>query len=131
MSDRQISHVTVNVKDRDRSRRFYVATLRQVGLIESEDPRGRIEYGRGGRSEFGFYIDPHEFFQKAHVAFTAASRDEVDRFYDAALRNGGSSLDAPRVREEFGLYSAYVTDPEGNAVEVACPLEGSDRGDER
>jgi hypothetical protein len=46
----------------------------------------------------------------------------VDAFYEAALSAGGSSLDEPRCRPEFGLYSAYIADPEGNAVEVACPL---------
>jgi hypothetical protein len=28
-------------------------------------------------------------------------------------------------RPEFGLYSAYVTDPEGNGVEVAFRLGGT------
>jgi predicted lactoylglutathione lyase len=52
----------------------------------------------------------------------------VDRFYRAALANGGSSLDGPKEPPEFYLYSAYVTDPDGNGVEVACPL-GNGRKD--
>jgi catechol 2,3-dioxygenase-like lactoylglutathione lyase family enzyme len=122
MSERQVDHVTMNVADPNGARDFYRSALGELGLSESVDPRGRIEYGRDGQSDFGFYADPAAFFQRAHVAFHASSREQVDRFYDAALSHGGSSLDAPRERPEFGLYSAYVTDPEGNGVEVACAL---------
>jgi catechol 2,3-dioxygenase-like lactoylglutathione lyase family enzyme len=119
----QIDHVTMNVTDADAARAFYSSALVELGLVESADPRGRVEYGRDGRSDFGFYADPREFFQRAHVAFVARSREEVDRFYEAALANGGTSLDGPRERPEFRLYSAYVRDPEGNGVEVAFPLK--------
>jgi catechol 2,3-dioxygenase-like lactoylglutathione lyase family enzyme len=120
--DRQVDHVTMNVADADAARDFYRSALGELGLSESTDPRGRVEYGRGGRSDFGFYTDPENFYQHAHIAFTAASREEVDRFFAAAIAHGGSVLDAPRERPEFGLYSAYVRDPEGNGVEVACRL---------
>lgn len=122
MEERQIDHVTMNVANADAARAFYASALGELGLSEAVDPRGRVEYGRDGRSDFGFYASPRTYFDRAHVAFRAASREEVDRFYRAALSHGGSSLDPPRERPEFGLYSAYVTDPEGNGVEVACPL---------
>jgi predicted lactoylglutathione lyase len=56
-----------------------------------------------------------------HVSLSVAdSPDEVDAFHAAALAHGGRSLDAPRVRPEFGgLYSASMLDPEGNVIEVA------------
>jgi catechol 2,3-dioxygenase-like lactoylglutathione lyase family enzyme len=113
----------MNVTDGARSRAFYRSTLGALGLSESVDDHGRAEYGRDGNSDFGFYTEPRAFFQHAHVAFVADSRDEVDRFYAAALANGGTSLDEPRERPEFGFYSAYVRDPEGNGVEVACRLD--------
>jgi catechol 2,3-dioxygenase-like lactoylglutathione lyase family enzyme len=122
MTERQIDHVTLNIADADAAREFYASALGELGLSESVDPRGRVEYGRAGRSDFGFYAVPRTFYDRAHVAFRAGSRDEVDRFYATALSHGGSSLDAPKERPEFGLYSAYVTDPEGNGVEVACSL---------
>ena len=122
MDDRQVDHVTMNVADVVAARDFYASALGELGLSESVDPRGRVEYGRDGRSDFGFYSNPHTFYDRAHVAFRAASRADVDRFYAAALAHGGSALDAPRERPEFDLYSAYVADPDGNGVEVSCPL---------
>ena len=116
---RQIHHVTLNGRDADALRRFYGAALSELDLQESVDPRGRVEYGRDGRSDFGFYTEVEAFFERAHVAFVARSRLEVDRFYAAAVAAGGSPVDAPRHRPEFGLYSAYITDPEGNGVEIA------------
>ncbi|MDQ4034960.1 MAG: VOC family protein [Chloroflexota bacterium] len=112
----------MNVTNADAAGKFYRSALRELGLSESVDPRGRVEYGRNGQSDFGFYARPRAFFERAHVAFRAASREQVDRFYAAAISHGGSALDAPRERPKFGLYSAYVTDPEGNVVEAACPL---------
>jgi catechol 2,3-dioxygenase-like lactoylglutathione lyase family enzyme len=120
---RQIDHVTLNVQDLEVARTFYRAALAELGLGESVDPRGRAEYGADGRFDFGFYADPSTAFQRPHVAFSAASRDEVDRFYAAALAHGGSSLDPPRERPEFGRYSAYVAAPDGMGVEVTCPLD--------
>ena len=115
----------MTMRDLDAARRFYGAALAELGLTESVDDRGRLEYGLDGRSDFGFYTAPRTFFQQPHVAFVATSRDEVDRFYETALANGGTSLDGPRERPEFGLYSAYLADPEGNGVEVAYRLDST------
>lgn len=114
--------MTIDVAGVEAARSFHRSALGELGLSESADPRGRVEHGRNGRSDFGFYSDPSDFFERAHVAFRAASREQVDRFYAAAISHGGSSLDVPRERPEFALDSAHVTDPEGNGVEVACPL---------
>jgi catechol 2,3-dioxygenase-like lactoylglutathione lyase family enzyme len=123
MGGRQIDHVTLNLADGDVARAFYGACLHELGLAEAVDPHGRVEFGRDGRSDFGFYVgSPRTFFQRAHVAFVAASRSEVDRFHAAALAAGGAALDGPRERPEFGMYSAYVTDPAGNGVEVTYRL---------
>jgi catechol 2,3-dioxygenase-like lactoylglutathione lyase family enzyme len=121
---RHIDHVTMNMNDLVVARSFYDATLSQLGLTPAVDPFGRVEYGRNGRGEFGFYGRPRVFFENAHVAFVAPDRGAVDRFYRTALGRGGTALDAPCERPEFGYYSAYVRDPEGNALEVGVGLEG-------
>lgn len=113
----------MNMTDADTARSFYGATLGALGLTESVDPFGRVDYGSEGRSEFGFYVQPRAFYEHAHIAFMATGRASVDNFYRAALAQGGTSLDPPRERPEFGYYSAYVRDPDGNGVEAAFSLD--------
>ena len=62
------------------------------------------------------------------VAFGAADRATVDRAYQAALANGGTSEGPPGLRPEYhaNYYGAYFRDPEGNKLCVAChAAEGS------
>lgn len=122
-SDAQIDHVSISIVDEEAARVFYRSAMSVLGMTESVDPRGRVEYGRDGRYDFGFYGSTDDYFKQPHIAFLALSREHVDRFYRAALNNGGASLSAPAERTEFGLYSTYVWDPEGHVLEVACPLE--------
>jgi catechol 2,3-dioxygenase-like lactoylglutathione lyase family enzyme len=55
-----------------------------------------------------------------HVAFSAPSREAVDRFHAAALEAGGRDNGAPGPRPEYhaSYYGAYVFDPDSNNVEA-------------
>ncbi|MFE5599744.1 VOC family protein [Streptomyces coelicoflavus] len=53
-----------------------------------------------------------------HIAFTAVSRDAVDAFHVAAVAAGGVSRHAPRSWSQYRAYSAFVSDPDGNNIEV-------------
>jgi len=57
-----------------------------------------------------------------HVALTAASRTDVDRFYAAALAAGGRDNGPPGVRAHYhpDYYGAFVFDPDGNNIEAVC-----------
>lgn len=125
MGEGQLDHVTLAMRDRQQAREFYRATMSALGWVERVDPFGRVEYGEDGRCDFGFYTDPGTFFQQSHIAFRARSRAQVDRFYQAGLAHGGGAVDEPRERPEFGLYSAYLTDPDGNELEIAYHLSSS------
>jgi predicted lactoylglutathione lyase len=59
--------------------------------------------------------------RKAHLAFSAGSRKQVDEFYQTALAVGGQSNGAPGLREHGPkYYAAYALDLEGNNIEVVC-----------
>jgi predicted lactoylglutathione lyase len=59
--------------------------------------------------------------RKAHLAFSAGSRKQVDEFYQMALAAGGQSNGAPGLREHGPkYYAAYVLDLEGNNIEAVC-----------
>ena len=117
-----IDHVDLLVSDLEVSRRFYEAALAPLG------------FGIVDRSEtyYGFGVDGSEDFAinliaegdtpttAAHVAFVAESREAVHAFYDAAIRAGGRSKQAPALHPEYhpGYYGAFVYDPDGNNVEA-------------
>ncbi len=56
---------------------------------------------------------------RIHLAFQTASRQEVDRFYEVAMRSGGRDNGKPGERPYHpGYYAAFVLDPDGNNLEA-------------
>jgi catechol 2,3-dioxygenase-like lactoylglutathione lyase family enzyme len=57
-----------------------------------------------------------------NVALLAASRQQVDAFYSAALEAGGIDEGSPSIREAAhpNFYAAYVRDPTGNKLVIVC-----------
>jgi len=85
----------------------------------------------GGDAHAGFGVDGRPFFWigngkrpvgALHVAFTAASRSQVDAFYQAALRAGGRDNGGPGLRPHYhpNHYAAFILDPDGNNIEAVC-----------
>jgi catechol 2,3-dioxygenase-like lactoylglutathione lyase family enzyme len=125
-----IDHVDIRVSDLAASRAFYAAALAPLGLRpepEEQDPAGghEIPFSRGSRMSFAIHSPAGATGQDtvttgAHIAFTAASRDEVQAFHAAALANGGTNIGDPGPRSEYsnGYYGAFALDPDGNNVEA-------------
>jgi catechol 2,3-dioxygenase-like lactoylglutathione lyase family enzyme len=77
------------------------------------------------RPPLEFWIGPRttgEGFRESHIAFSAVSREAVDRFFAEARSIGAEVLHEPRVWPEYhpGYYGAFVRDPDGNNVEAVC-----------
>jgi catechol 2,3-dioxygenase-like lactoylglutathione lyase family enzyme len=119
---RLLDHVHLRVSDVEASKRFYAAALTPLGL------------GLTGEGEDWFSAD--ELFVSddgtptagLHIAFQAADRDAVDRFYEAALAAGGRDNGGPGERSYHpGYYAAFVLDPDGTNVEAVFhgPVERS------
>jgi catechol 2,3-dioxygenase-like lactoylglutathione lyase family enzyme len=58
---------------------------------------------------------PHSV--KQHTAFSARTKAEVDAFYAAALKAGGTDNGAPGLRHPR-YYAAFVLDPDRNNIEA-------------
>jgi catechol 2,3-dioxygenase-like lactoylglutathione lyase family enzyme len=127
-----LDHVGFAVTEFDRSKRFYIAALAplSITLIMEVTPE---QTGLGSHAGFGadgkpfFWIGNHgQPLTGLHVAFTAASRQQVDEFHRAALRIGGRDNGAPGLRPHYheNYYGAFVLDPDGNNVEAVCHLPG-------
>lgn len=115
-----IDHTGIGVADVGRSAAFYDAALGALGLRRVRQlPEGVGTDGVGYGVEYPvFWIDryhPHSVRQ--HTAFAAKSRAEVDAFYAAALKAGGTDNGAPGLRAS-DYYAAFVLDPDGNNVEA-------------
>jgi catechol 2,3-dioxygenase-like lactoylglutathione lyase family enzyme len=109
---RLFDHVHLRVRDLERSRRFYQAAIRALGL--------EIHTGEGyfGSDELWVSADgpPTE---NLHLAFSAEDEAAVKRFHAAAIAAGGQDNGAPGERGYHpGYYAAYVLDPDGNNVEA-------------
>jgi catechol 2,3-dioxygenase-like lactoylglutathione lyase family enzyme len=121
-----IDHTGIGVADVARSAAFYDAALGALGLRRVEQlPENEGSDGIGYGGEYPvFWIDRfHPHSTKNHTAFAAKSRAEVDGFYAAALKAGGTDNGAPgnlSVEEGSppGYYAAFVLDPDGNNIEA-------------
>lgn len=110
---RLLDHVHLRVTDLEASKRFYRAAVDALGLSLSRETEGAFLIDE-------LYISADgEPTSGVHIAFQAADRDAVQRFYDAALAAGGRDNGPPGERNYHpGYYAAYVLDPDGNNVEA-------------
>jgi catechol 2,3-dioxygenase-like lactoylglutathione lyase family enzyme len=79
--------------------------------------------GYGVRPKAFFWIGSKEASQTgSHVAFAAADRNVVDKFYDEALAAGGKDNGRPGLRPNYheNYYGAFVLDPDGHNIEAVC-----------
>ena|SRR5579871_3286216 len=117
-----IHHVTVGVSDLDRSSAFYLRALAALGFDHAATDAslpGEIEFGTP--AGHGFAISTaYPTGAPVHVAFRAASRDQVDDFYAAALAGGGRDNGVPGLRPQYSedYYGAFVLDPDGHNIEA-------------
>jgi catechol 2,3-dioxygenase-like lactoylglutathione lyase family enzyme len=117
-----LDHIGFAVRDFDRSRAFYQAALKPLGI--------RIVKEHGGWTGFnladargGFWISSHGAPPGLmHVAFAARDRAQVRAFYDAAIAAGGRDNGAPGLRPQYhpDYYGAFVFDPDGHNIEAVC-----------
>lgn len=120
-----IDHVNISVADLDRARRFYEAVLAPLGY------RPIAQDGRAfgfGRSNWNFgVLETLPPFPRLHVAFVAHSPEQVDEFFEVALRAGARSNGEPGLRNFYhpDYYAAFVLDPDGHNVEAV--FRGGDR----
>ena len=109
---RLLDHVHLRVRDLEASKRFYRAAVEALGL----------ELTRETDSAFlvdELYVSDDGEPTRVHIAFQAADRDAVHRFYEAALGAGGRDNGRPGERAYHpGYYAAYVLDPDGNNIEA-------------
>ena len=124
----RIEHVALWVRDLERMREFYVASLGGESGALYENPRTGfrsyfISFGQGARLELmSRRAEPEpppasRDTGHGHVAFRLGSRPAVDAAVARLEGRGVAIVGRARVTGD-GYYEAVIADPEGNRVEL-------------
>ena len=120
-----IAHISIGVRDINRSRAFYDAALPPLGYKCMRAARSMVGYGHGADSIslWVFAAErpvPADEKSGLHFCFEAPDAAAVDAFHAAALRAGGKDNGAPGLRPVYGpdYYAAFIIDPDGYRIEA-------------
>lgn len=121
------NHVMVGSNDIERSKRFYDALLGMLGAGEphrdvAATGHTRLFYRHDGST---FCVSEPINGEQATAAnggtigFKCNSPEQVVRFHDVAVANGGTSCEeppGPRESQLGAMHLSYVRDPDGNKL---------------
>jgi len=111
--NRLIDHITLRVRNLEKSREFYRALAETLGFAIDREEVDRF-FVEGLQ-----IIQNPEPSQSVHLAFKASNPASVRHFHDQALKLGSHSLSAPAATfADKAHFSARVRDPDGNNIEV-------------
>ena len=121
-----LSHLSLGVRDLDRTSAFYDAALAPLGIVRVWRVHDAVGYGiPGGQDKLALFLHADADAPLAagpgfHLCFSAPSSAAVDAFHAAALLHGGRDDGAPGLRPHYGAtyYAAFVRDPDGHKLEA-------------
>lgn len=119
------SHITLGTNDIFKSEKFYDSIMTILGHPKIISQDGGAAYGDfAGQMVFigpAYDKNPAVAGNGVHTAFLSKTRAQVDKFYAAALENGGTCEGPPGIRTYHpNYYGAYVRDPDGNKIQAVC-----------
>ena|ERR1700739_2795559 len=115
-----IDHTSVAVSNYQKGKDFYQKALAPLGYALGMDlPEYKAAGFKHGDKQ-DFWIGEKTPATGIHVAFTAESKDAVDKFHAAAIAAGGKDNGAPGYRKDYspGYYAAFVHDADGSNIEA-------------
>lgn len=116
------THIVVGSNDLAKSKQFYDAIFKELGIGPGMDMGTRLAYMS---AEGNFMVttpingEPACHANGGTIGFKVSSPEQAKAWHDAGVANGGTSCeDPPGLRElPFGkLYLAYLRDPDGNKL---------------
>ena len=118
-----LSHVSLGTDDLERASAFYDSVLATLGCRRIMEHDGAVCWGKA-YPEFWiqrpFDEGEAQSANGVHVAFMAASKEEVRSFYEAGIAAGATDDGAPGPRPHYGepYYGCFLYDPDGHKVEA-------------
>lgn len=126
LPEQRVSVITVGVRDLAGMIRFYTEVLG----FEDRGMKGEVAFFNAGgiviglwdeaklADDAGLAADRGGAFKGFALAYNARSQAEVDEIF-GRLERAGARISKPPHKTNWGGYSGYFADPEGNAWEVA------------
>lgn len=118
-----LHHVSLPVVDIEQSTKLYDAALSALGYRRVCTATGFAGYGLEENKDL-FALKQTSVGRNAgpqfHLAFSAPSRDAVDRFYQSALAQGATDDGPPGIRAHYGpvYYATFIVDLDGHHIEA-------------
>ena len=107
-------HVQLHVRDLEENVRFYRTVLEPLGIP--------MVYARDSAAEFPnlALVTGRPPSGPIHLAFRAATEEQVHAFHDTGVEAGFRSNGEPGLRPQYygQYYAAYLLDPDDNNVEA-------------
>jgi len=122
-----IDHVSIAVRDLERSTRFYEDALAPLGYTLREVRAKTVAFGKK-YSELWLNLRPDTMplpdDNGWHIALRASSTEAVKAFHAAAISAGATSDGVPGLRPQHGegYFAAFVRDADGNRIEAVTFL---------
>jgi len=127
-----LDHTGIVVTDLAKARTFYDAVAEALGLQTADNGDQAFLFGKSADEPIpylwigtlvpSYWVEGSQAGRnQMHVAFVAASKEQVQEFHRAAIAAGGTDNGSPGPREGAGdYYGAFVLDPDGNNIEACC-----------
>ena len=125
------TYICLGTNDLERSCRFYDAVMGRSACrwrVRRANRRGQAGSLETSRRQDALWLcqpfdkRPVSVGNGTMIVFQAASWQQVDAFFAAAIANGGQSEGEPGLRPQYNadFYAAYVRDPDGNKLAAVC-----------
>ncbi len=119
-----LDHVSLGVSNLARARAFYEPVLAAIGMKQTLSHDHALAFGADYPAEFWIQapIDgaPATCGNGTHICFRVGSKENVDSFHIAGIKNGGSCGGEPGMRPQYhpSYYAAFLIDPDGHKIEA-------------
>ena len=119
-----IAFVMIGCNDLEESSKFYDIVLKELNMIKTYVGKRYVGYAEKNNPEkIELYVTiPYNKETATNgngmmIALMAKSRDQVDKFYEVALKNGALNEGLPGPRPfNSNDYYAYIRDLSGNKI---------------
>jgi catechol 2,3-dioxygenase-like lactoylglutathione lyase family enzyme len=127
------SHICLGTNNLAESIAFYDQVMPVLGVSRQDTGDTYAGYGNQDDIESGvnclfignaYNGEPATAGNGVNIALLAQTREQVVKFHQIALENGGQDEGAPGLRDVHPhFFAAYLLDPTGNKLVVVCHLE--------